>query len=61
MKLGSGVKKITDALGIPQCAECAARQQWLDALGSRISKALSYPKTEEANDDRTEVRNSDQL
>jgi hypothetical protein len=41
MKLGDGVKRVTDALGIPQCGGCAKRQEWLNELGANISKLFT--------------------
>lgn len=40
MKLGDTVKKLTDALGIPQCPACAERQHWLNQLGTDLSALL---------------------
>lgn len=34
LRLGDGVKAITDALGIPQCDGCAERQQFLNDVGA---------------------------
>ena len=37
MKIGDGVKKVTDALGIPQCGACKERQRKLNELGDWLS------------------------
>lgn len=37
MKLGDAVKKVTDAVGIPQCGGCAERQRRLNELHARLS------------------------
>ena len=40
MKIGTAVKKITDALGIRQCDECKERQKKLDEWGERLARAI---------------------
>lgn len=40
MKLGDGVKKITDALGIPPCDACKERQAKLNDWGDSLLALL---------------------
>jgi len=40
MKIGDKVKKVTDALGIPQCGGCKERQAALNRLGDWLSSVV---------------------
>lgn len=40
MKLGDAVKKVTDAMGIPQCGGCADRQRRLNELSDKLSRVF---------------------
>ena len=40
MKLGDAVKKVTDAVGIPQCDKCKKRQAELNELGDEVSRRM---------------------
>lgn len=47
MRLGDGVKAITEAVGIPQCDACKQRQEWLNGLGERLASLLGGRKEED--------------
>lgn len=47
MRLGDGVKKVTEALGIEQCEPCKERQKKLNELGDWLSNVFKKPVSEE--------------
>jgi|FreactcultureFD7_1027221.scaffolds.fasta_scaffold00620_14 hypothetical protein len=49
MKIGDSIKKLTDALGIPQCDECKERQRKLNEFSDWIGKIINEPLGLSAN------------